>query len=85
VRQDSTLLAALAHRALPAGAPIDLASICFDGGASPDRAAARDALDELSAFAPDRCAPPALLPVRFACTELRRASSAADPQCASKI
>ena len=36
---DSTLLAACAHRALPAGAPIDLASICFDGGCSPDRQA----------------------------------------------
>ena len=34
---DSTLLAALAHRALPEQAPIDLATICFDGGASPDR------------------------------------------------
>ena len=34
---DSTLLAALAHRALPPGAPIDLASICFDNGQSPDR------------------------------------------------
>ena len=36
---DSTLLAACAHRALPAGAPIDLASVCFDGGCSPDRQA----------------------------------------------
>ena len=34
---DSTLLAALAHRALPEQAPIDLATICFDGGRSPDR------------------------------------------------
>ncbi len=34
---DSTLLAALAHRALPAHVPIDLASICFDTGQSPDR------------------------------------------------
>ena len=34
---DSTLLAALAHRALPEQAPIDLATICFDAGASPDR------------------------------------------------
>ena len=36
---DSTLLAACAHRALPAGVPIDLASVCFDGGCSPDRQA----------------------------------------------
>lgn len=36
---DSTLLAACAHRALPAGAPIDLASVCFDDGCSPDRQA----------------------------------------------
>ena len=34
---DSTLLAALAHRSLPEDVPIDLASICFDGGQSPDR------------------------------------------------
>ena len=34
---DSTLLAVLAHKALPAAAPIDLASVCFDGGRSPDR------------------------------------------------
>lgn len=34
---DSTLLAALAHRALPSHVPIDLASICFDNGQSSDR------------------------------------------------
>jgi hypothetical protein len=51
---DSTLLAALAHEALPPGTPIDLASLCFDGGASPDRLAALDALRELRALAPDR-------------------------------
>ena len=34
---DSTLLAALAHQALPEHVPIDLASICFDNGQSPDR------------------------------------------------
>ena len=38
---DSTLLAILAHRALGAGAPIDLACVCFDGGRSPDRHAHR--------------------------------------------
>ena len=34
---DSSLLAVLAHRALPAAEPIDLACICFDAGRSPDR------------------------------------------------
>ena len=34
---DSTLIAALAHQALPEHVPIDLASICFDNGQSPDR------------------------------------------------
>lgn len=51
---DSTLLAALAHEALPEGAPIDLACVCFDAGASPDRQSALDALRELRAFAPSR-------------------------------
>lgn len=41
---DSTLIAALAHRALPAHVPIDLSCVCFDGGQSPDRLAALDAL-----------------------------------------
>ncbi|KAK9835136.1 hypothetical protein WJX81_000522 [Elliptochloris bilobata] len=45
---------ALAHKALPAGAPIDLACVCFDGGRSPDRLAAIDALSELAAVAPGR-------------------------------
>jgi asparagine synthetase B (glutamine-hydrolysing) len=51
---DSTLIAILAHAALPPGEAIDLASVCFAGGASPDRAAARDALAELRAAAPSR-------------------------------
>ncbi|CAL5219898.1 g1823 [Coccomyxa viridis] len=51
---DSTLLAALAHRALPEHVPIDLASICFDNGQSPDRQSAIDALAELTAHAPGR-------------------------------
>jgi asparagine synthetase B (glutamine-hydrolysing) len=51
---DSTLLAILAHAALPPGEAIDLATVCFAGGASPDRAAARDALAELRAAAPGR-------------------------------
>ncbi|CAK0764618.1 hypothetical protein CVIRNUC_003176 [Coccomyxa viridis] len=51
---DSTLLAALAHRSLPESVPIDLASICFDGGQSPDRQSAIDALAELRKYAPNR-------------------------------
>jgi hypothetical protein len=51
---DSTLLAALAHEALPPDVPIDLSSVCFAQGASPDRAAALDALEELRRFAPTR-------------------------------
>lgn len=51
---DSTLIAALAHQALPADVPIDLASVCFTGGTSGDRQAALDALQELAQFAPGR-------------------------------
>lgn len=52
---DSTLIAALAHEALDPEEPIDLVNICFNGGASPDRLAALDALDELKeSFAPTR-------------------------------
>ena len=51
---DSTLIAALAHQSLPAEVPIDLASVCFNGGKSADRLAAQDALLELAAFAPGR-------------------------------
>lgn len=42
---DSTLLAALAHQCLPPEVPIDLSNVCFDGGRSPDRQAARHALE----------------------------------------
>lgn len=41
-------------QALPLGAPIDLATVCFAGSTSPDRVAALDALEELAAWAPDR-------------------------------
>jgi hypothetical protein len=51
---DSTLIAALAHRSLPPGLPIDLSTVCFDGGRSADRVAARAAVLELAAYAPDR-------------------------------
>jgi asparagine synthetase B (glutamine-hydrolysing) len=51
---DSTLIAALAHIALPPGVPIDLSNVCFDGGRSADRAAARAAVLELAAYAPER-------------------------------
>jgi len=46
---DSTLLAALADDALPPGEPIDLCSVCFDGGNSPDRLGAMLAVEELAA------------------------------------
>lgn len=116
---DSTLMAALAHKCLPPGAPIDLSNgegrgaarlcktreqrwwgwrlsnrlrrsgcpmatlrrrrsapalnarlllltraVCFDGGRSPDRVAARSSLLELAAYAPDR--PWRLIEVRLA-------------------
>ena len=51
---DSTLIAALAHQSLPEHVPIDLASVCFQGGKSTDRVAAQNAVQELAAFAPDR-------------------------------
>jgi asparagine synthetase B (glutamine-hydrolysing) len=51
---DSTVLAALAHHALPEEEPIDLVNVCFDGGASPDRISSLDALEELSELAPSR-------------------------------
>jgi asparagine synthetase B (glutamine-hydrolysing) len=51
---DSCLLAALAHRHVPAGEPIDLANVCFRDGASADRLAALSALAELQALAPTR-------------------------------
>ncbi len=42
------------RRCLPEGVPIDLSNVCFDGGRSPDRLAARSALEELAAYAPSR-------------------------------
>ena len=51
---DSCLLAALADRHVPAGEPIDLSNVCFAGGASADRLAARAALLELQRVAPRR-------------------------------
>eukprot|EP00775_Hariotina_reticulata_P004225 gene4225-4474_t len=51
---DSTLIAALAHRCLPPEVPIDLSNVCFNGGRSADRLAARSAVLELAAFAPQR-------------------------------
>ena len=51
---DSTLIAALAHQSLPIDVPVDLASVCFNGGQSADRLAAHDALRELMLFAPAR-------------------------------
>jgi len=51
---DSTLIAALVDEALPEGEPIDLLSICFAEGTSPDRFAALNALTELRAISPTR-------------------------------
>ena len=51
---DSTLLAALANECLPPNEPIDLVSICFANGISPDRIAALDAFEELQSIAPTR-------------------------------
>ena len=51
---DSTLLAALAHEYLPPDEPIDLVSICFAQGTSPDREAALNACEELKTIAPNR-------------------------------
>lgn len=51
---DSTLLAALLHEALPTATAVDLVSICFDGGRSPDAASATAAAAELAAWAPGR-------------------------------
>ena len=50
---DSTLIAALAHRALPPTVAIDLACVCFDGGRSPDRLAALDAVQVRPGHASD--------------------------------
>jgi asparagine synthetase B (glutamine-hydrolysing) len=44
---DSTLVAALMHSVLPAKESIDLCSICFAKGSSPDRLSAIDAFQEL--------------------------------------
>jgi len=51
---DSTILCALAHEYLPLDEPIDLVSICFAQGTSPDRDAALHAFEELKAIAPNR-------------------------------
>ncbi len=59
-------------QALPPAAPIDLATVCFANGTSPDRLAARDALEELAAWAPDRqkLAVPVASHLVSACTEV---------------
>jgi len=51
---DSTVLAALADRHVPADRPIELLNVCFDGGRSPDRATARQSVEELSRLCPGR-------------------------------
>lgn len=51
---DSTTIAALAHRHTKIGEVIDLCSVCFQGGGSPDRIASLHALRELKAICPGR-------------------------------
>lgn len=51
---DSCLLAALAHRHIPASQAIDLCTVCFSGGTSADRQAAHAALQELRSVAHGR-------------------------------
>eukprot|EP01065_Artemidia_motanka_P024897 TRINITY_DN29831_c0_g1_i1.p1 TRINITY_DN29831_c0_g1~~TRINITY_DN29831_c0_g1_i1.p1 ORF type:complete len:687 (+),score=197.20 TRINITY_DN29831_c0_g1_i1:56-2062(+) len=53
---DSMVLAALAHRAVPASEPIDLCTVAFGDftSATPDRIAARQGLAELRAACPGR-------------------------------
>lgn len=51
---DSTLLAALLHKVLPINEVIELSSICFAQGNSPDRLGALDAYAELKSTYPDR-------------------------------
>ena len=51
---DSTLVAALLDCVLPKDEPIDLCSICFANGQSPDRLGALDALQELQKKSPER-------------------------------
>ena len=50
----SMIVAALAHRHVPQSEPIDLPTVCFAGGSSPDRQSALQGLEELRAMAPSR-------------------------------
>ena len=51
---DSMVIAALADRHYPVQENIDLVTVCFDGGSSPDRIAANDGLKELRTVCPRR-------------------------------
>ncbi|KAI8104975.1 hypothetical protein M9435_000149 [Picochlorum sp. BPE23] len=51
---DSTLLAAMMHATVPQEEPIELFSVCFAQGGSPDRIGAMDAYKELKTIYPDR-------------------------------
>lgn len=51
---DSMLLAALAHRHVPLDQPIDLLTVCFNQGKSPDRESALDGVAELEGLHPER-------------------------------
>lgn len=48
------IVAALAHRHVPPSEPIDLPTVCFAEGSSPDRQSALQGLEELRAMAPSR-------------------------------
>ncbi|KAK3282635.1 hypothetical protein CYMTET_9632 [Cymbomonas tetramitiformis] len=51
---DSMIIAALAHRHAAPEAVIDLSTVCFAGGTSPDRKTAEAGLEELRRIAPER-------------------------------
>lgn len=68
---DSSVLAVLLHRALPAGEPIDLVNVCFDPhGRSPDRVTALAVARELARDHPSR-------PWRLICVDARYGDVAA--------
>ena len=63
---EASMIPASASCAARLQVPIDLANVCFDSGASPDRLAARDALAELQAYAPDRSCWPLITAIYYA-------------------
>ena len=79
---DSMLLAALAHRYVPPGRAVDLINVCFDGGRSPDRAAALDGAAELEALFPARAW--RLVRVDADIDEVRRVSRRGSRACCAR-